>query len=518
MVVESSFRALGAPEALCAELAALGIAAPFEIQAAVIPPALAGQDVIGRAPTGSGKSLAFSVPLAAAVNRGRPRRPSGLVLAPTRELAEQLATTIRPLLRVRGLEVASVYGGVGYTPQRRALDAGATVVVACPGRLEDLTASDAIRLDDVTHVVIDEADRLADMGFLPAVRRILARIPERRQVLMFSATLDGAVADASRSLQRNPVRVEVGEVGPDLTAARHDFWVVDRADRVKWAAHVAKELGSTMVFCRTRHGADRLAKQLAKLGVSAAPIHGGRSQPQRDRALRAFAANEVSALVATDVAARGVHVDEVAAVVHYDAPADAATFVHRSGRTARAGATGSVVTMVEPGAEKDARKLQREVGIDVALGAPSVHALRSHRSTASTPRPTPDATAAATPQPSSADRQVGVVKSFRRSYGFVDVGSGVDVFVHARDVVGTIAPGDRVELTLRAGQRGPQGVDVRALAATDAGTVRSRPATRQARDDGSANRSRRARRPGRQHPGGRPDGQRRGRSASAARR
>ncbi|MFV0307654.1 MAG: DEAD/DEAH box helicase [Desertimonas sp.] len=467
MVVESSFRALGVPAALCTELDALGIAAPFEIQSAVIPPALAGTDVVGRAPTGSGKSLAFSVPLAAAVKPGRPRRPGGLVLAPTRELAEQLATTIRPLLRTRGLDVAAVYGGVGYGPQRRALDAGASVVVACPGRLEDLLSSDAIRLDDVRHVVIDEADRLADMGFLPAVRRILARVSERRQVLMFSATLDGAVGDASRSLQRNPVRVEVGEVGPDLSAARHAFWTVDRPDRARWTASVAAELGSTMVFCRTRHGADRLARQLAKFGVSAAPIHGGRSQRQRDRALRAFATNEVSALVATDVAARGVHVDHVAAVVHYDAPADAATFVHRSGRTARAGATGSVVTMVETGGERDARKLQREVGIDVAFRAPSIDALNPRPAASSKPAPTPATPATSVSQPveQTDGRQVGVVKTFRRSYGFVDIGTGTDVFIHAKNVTGSVAAGDRVTFTLRPGRRGPRGVDVRTVAA-----------------------------------------------------
>lgn len=463
MDVELSFRALGVPAELCAQLEASGIGTPFPIQSAVIPAALAGRDVVGRAPTGSGKSLAFALPLAATVRPGRPRRPSALVLAPTRELAEQLATAIRPLLRARRLDVVTVYGGVGYGPQRKALDAGAAVVVACPGRLEDLVAMGALRLDGITQVVIDEADRLADMGFLPAVRRILAAVATPRQVLMFSATLDGPVGAVSRAIQHDPLRVEIGETGPDLTAARHAFWTVERTERARWTASLVRELGSTMVFCRTRHGADRLATQLTRLGVTAASIHGGRSQPQRDRALRAFATNAVSTLVATDVAARGVHVDDVAAVVHYDAPADAATYVHRSGRTARAGASGVVVAMIEPGGERDARRLQRAVGIDVAMGAPSPSALRGRPASAGS-----SATASATgpddkprPRPErSAGRRSGVVRSFRGSFGFVDIGTGTDIFVHRSNITGSVSDGDRVELSVRPGRRGPEGIDV----------------------------------------------------------
>ena len=262
MVVDGPFRALGVPAELCARLDADGIDVPFPIQEQVIPPALAGRDVVGRAPTGSGKSLAFALPLAAMATPARSGRPTSLVLAPTRELADQLARVLRPLLRARKLEVAAVYGGVGYGPQKRALGAGASVVVGCPGRLEDLITMGVLRLDAVERIVIDEADRLADMGFLPAVRRILGQTAKERQVLMFSATLDGSVADLSRAAQRKPVRIEVGSATPDLTTAHHAFWTMDRAERPEWTARVVRELGSTMVFCRTRHGADRLAKQL----------------------------------------------------------------------------------------------------------------------------------------------------------------------------------------------------------------------------------------------------------------
>ncbi|HEU4840216.1 MAG TPA: DEAD/DEAH box helicase, partial [Ilumatobacteraceae bacterium] len=358
--MSTTFGALGVPDDLTARLAAAGIAEPFPIQAAVIPDALAGRDVTGRAPTGSGKTLAFGIPLVANLKPAQRKRPTALVLAPTRELAEQIAAELRPLARARRHEVVSVYGGVGYGPQRKALDNGAELVVACPGRLEDLLTMRALSLQDVTQVVIDEADRMSDMGFLPAVRRILEQTANERQVLLFSATLDGAVGKLAAAVQRQPARHEVGAVGPDMTLTRHAFWSVDRVDRPDLTADVVRQLGSTMVFCRTRHGADRLARQLEKLGVKAAPIHGGRSQPQRDRALKAFQSGAVAALVATDVAARGVHVDDVQAVVHFDPPEDGSTYVHRSGRTARAGASGVVVSFVERGAEKDAKKLQRD--------------------------------------------------------------------------------------------------------------------------------------------------------------
>ena len=351
------------------------ITEPFPIQSAVIPDALAGRDVAGRAPTGSGKTLAFGLPLVTRLRAAQPRCPTALVLAPTRELAEQITNELRPFVRQRRHEVVSVYGGVGYGPQRKALQSGAELVVACPGRLEDLIQTGFVSLRDVNQIVIDEADRMADMGFLPAVRRLLELTSDERQVLLFSATFDKAVSKLAGDIQRNPVVHEVGRQGPDIAAARHIFWRVDRTERAAVTADAIKTMGSTIVFCRTRHGADRLAKQLVKLGVTATPIHGGRSQPQRDRALRAFARGEVRSLIATDVAARGVHVDGVAGVIHFDPPEDSATYVHRSGRTARAGATGVVVSLIERSETNSTRRLQREIGIDAAISEVDLDAL-----------------------------------------------------------------------------------------------------------------------------------------------
>jgi len=368
---ESTFAALGVPLDLVALLDRAGITEPFPIQAAVIPDTLAGRDVAGRAPTGSGKTLAFGLPLITRLVAAKRRRPIALVLAPTRELALQIAEDLRPFLRVRRRNVVAIYGGVGYGPQRKALDAGAELVVACPGRLEDLLSTGALTLADVRTVVVDEADRMADMGFLPAVRRIIDQTHAERQVLLFSATFDGAVGKLASAVQRNQVLHEIGPEGPDVTAAEHLFWAVNRAERASMTAQVVRELGSTMVFCRTRRGADQLAQQLHRAGVAAAPIHGGRSQAQREKALRSFARNTVSVLVATDVASRGVHVDDVAAVVHFDPPEDAATYVHRSGRTARAGATGVVISLIDKTAERSTRRLLRETGVEVKLSTPS---------------------------------------------------------------------------------------------------------------------------------------------------
>ena len=371
----NGFAALGVPTDLCAPLAKAGIVTPTPIQAAVIADALRGRDICGRAPTGSGKTLAFGIPLVAQLQSASNRRPTALVLAPTRELADQIATELRPLARARNHAVATVYGGVGYGPQRKALAAGAELIVACPGRLEDLIATGDVKLDRVTQVVIDEADRMADMGFVPAVRRILARIPQPRQVQLFSATLGGATAKLVAEAQSSPARHEVGPVGPDMTLATHVFWKVERPQRVAAAAAAIRKMGSTIVFCRTRHGADRLVRDLTRAGTSAAAIHGGRSQPQRDKALRSFATGNVTTLVATDVAARGVHVDNVAGIIHLDLPADGDTYVHRSGRTARAGASGTVVTFVEGATIRDAKAIQRAVGINAPIGDVDVQQL-----------------------------------------------------------------------------------------------------------------------------------------------
>ena len=369
------FAELGLPNSMLKRLHEQGKIDAFPIQAAVIPDALAGRDVAGRAPTGSGKTLGFGLPLVAGLTDAKPKRPTALVLAPTRELAEQIMAELAPFCKAAGHWAASVYGGVGYGNQRKALDKGTELIVACPGRLEDLIQMRAINLSDVSTIVIDEADQMADMGFLPAVRRIVEQTAARRQVLLFSATLDGPVAKLVNDFQHNPVRHEVGPKGPDMNLAHHKFWVTAREKRQEVSAEVISKMGATIVFTRTRHGADRLAKQLGKSGVKAEPIHGGRSQGQRDRALAAFKQGKAAALIATDVAARGIHVNGVNCVIHYDPPAENSTYVHRSGRTARAGESGTVVSLLEGSQKKDARKLQRAIGLDEPLTDPDIPGL-----------------------------------------------------------------------------------------------------------------------------------------------
>jgi superfamily II DNA/RNA helicase len=370
--MSTTFAQLGVPPFICDALARRGITEPFEIQAATIADGLAGRDVCGRAPTGSGKTLAFGAPLvttAAELGKSRPGRPAALVLAPTRELAEQITSELRTFSG--SVRVDAVYGGVGYGSQLNALRRGVDILVACPGRLEDLIQRRDVDLSDVRTVVLDEADRMADMGFMPVVRRLLDQTADDRQTVLFSATLDGDVAKLTRDYQRDPVRHEVGEDTPDIQAAVHRFWKVERMERNPVVAEVVKMAWPSIIFCRTRHGADRLAKQLGKLDLKAAPIHGGRSQSQRNRALEDFTKGRVHALVATDVAARGIHVDGVASVIHYDPPEDHKAYVHRSGRTARAGADGLVVSLVQNEHVKELRKMQRQIGLDEPVTAPT---------------------------------------------------------------------------------------------------------------------------------------------------
>ncbi|MBM3695737.1 MAG: DEAD/DEAH box helicase [Actinobacteria bacterium] len=358
-----TFADLGTPREVVAALAAIGVTEPLPIQVAAIPDALAGRDICGSAPTGSGKTLAFGIPLVTKVERARPGRPRALVLAPTRELAEQIRNELDVIAPVCGLHTAAVYGGVGYEAQRRALRRGVDVLVACPGRLADLIEQGSVRLDEVDRVVVDEADRMADMGFLPEVRRLLDMTAPDRQTMLFSATLDGPVAALTRRYQSDPVRHEVAGIGEDAIDARHFFWQVGAHDRIEHTAGIVAAAGSTIIFCRTRHGVDRLARHLEQRGLSVAPIHGGRSQVQRDRALSGFAGGRVRALVATDVAARGIHVDGVACVVHFDPPTDARDYMHRSGRTARAGASGVVVSLVSPDQAHESRRMQGRLGL-----------------------------------------------------------------------------------------------------------------------------------------------------------
>jgi superfamily II DNA/RNA helicase len=359
-----TFEQLGVPNALVSALKNRGITEPLPIQAATIADALAGRDVSAEAPTGSGKTLAFAIPLATSISRGTPKRPAGLVLAPTRELATQIAETLSPLLGTRRLKVQTFFGGAGFGGQRNALRKGVDVAVACPGRLEDLISQGDVSLSGVEMVIIDEADRMADMGFLPAVRRILDAIPSSRQTLLFSATLDGAVDVLVRRYQRDPVRHEVKKDAEDISRVTHHFESVSHADRLTACTDLVSGKGTSIVFVRTKHGVDRLTKKLSQSGVSAAAIHGGRSQAERERALAGFRAGRVSVLVATDVAARGIHVDDVSRVVHYDLPADAKDYIHRSGRTARVGAEGAVISFVTPDQQAKATVLRRDLKLD----------------------------------------------------------------------------------------------------------------------------------------------------------
>lgn len=368
----TTFADLGVPAEFNAVLAKRGITEPFPIQAASIPDGLAGRDVCGRAPTGSGKTLAFGLPLMARVEKASARRPRALILAPTRELAEQIKAELVPLAIARRRWVMTIYGGVGYEPQRRALRKGADVVVACPGRLADLVRDGSISLAEVDLVVVDEADRMADMGFLPEVRRLLDQTSSQRQTWLFSATLDGDIAVLTRDYQSSPARHQVGNPDDRPSDARHVFWQVPHHARIDHTAQVIEAVGQSIVFCRTRHGADKLARRLVQAGIRAGAIHGGRSQGQRQRTLDAFTKGTIQALVATDVAARGIHVQDVAAVIHFDPTDDPKTYLHRSGRTGRAGADGVVLSFVTSDQQRQVGAIRRSVGLRSPMVTPSL--------------------------------------------------------------------------------------------------------------------------------------------------
>ncbi|MDA3038710.1 MAG: DEAD/DEAH box helicase [Actinomycetota bacterium] len=381
-----SFGALGLPDPLLHVLARNGIRVPFGVQVATIPDALSGRDVLGRAPTGSGKTLAFGLPLLTRLTRAEPRRPTGLVLTPTRELAEQIRRELDPYATSVSRTVGAIYGGVDYARQSNRLARGLDLVVATPGRLIDLIDHGDVTLTAVEVVVIDEADRMADMGFLPDVCQLLDRTSPRRQTLLFSATLGEEIQTLIEVYQKDPVVHEIGEIEPDLRQVEHRFYHSHKMGKIDLAARLIPEFGTTLVFCRTRHGVDRVARQLAEKGVDAGWIHGGRSQLQRDAALHAFTTGRVTALVATDVAARGIHVDDVACVIHYDPPEDVIGYVHRSGRTARAGATGLVVSFVNSDQVKAALALQQTLGIPQGIADPPPGSMRPEETV---PEPTP---------------------------------------------------------------------------------------------------------------------------------
>ncbi|MGW0178413.1 DEAD/DEAH box helicase [Nocardia sp. NPDC003345] len=364
-----SFPDLGVPADIAAALASGGITEPFPIQAATLPDSLTGRDVLGRGKTGSGKTLAFGIPLVARVagNRRAPKRPTGLILAPTRELATQIAATVTPLAEIRGLRVTTVFGGVPVNRQIRALAQGVDIVVACPGRLEDLMKQQALTLDSVRVTVLDEADHMADLGFLPGVTRILAATPSDGQRLLFSATLDNGVSKLVNRFMRDPVSHSVDdEAAPPPKMEHHVFEVGGAAAKKELVRALAVGEGRRILFMRTKHHARRLAGELTKAGIAAVDLHGNLSQPARDRNLAAFAAGTAKVMVATDIAARGIHVDDLELVVHVDPPAEHKAYLHRSGRTARAGTEGTVVTLVLPDQRKDVAALLRKAGITVA--------------------------------------------------------------------------------------------------------------------------------------------------------
>ncbi|HEU4363779.1 MAG TPA: DEAD/DEAH box helicase, partial [Mycobacterium sp.] len=363
-----SFADLGVPQSLVAALAGNGITAPFPIQVRTLPDSLAGRDVLGRGKTGSGKTLAFSIPLItrlAGVQR-RPNRPSGLVLAPTRELATQITATLQPLAAASGLKVTTIFGGVTQGRQVAALNGGIDIVVACPGRLEDLMKQRLISLDGVQITVLDEADHMADLGFLPGVTRILTATPGAGQRLLFSATLDNGVDKLVRRFLRDPVSHAVDEVNePPPAMTHHVFHVAGAQDKKDLVYQLASGTARRILFLRTKHQARKLARQLTEAGVPSVDLHGNLSQPARERNLAAFTSGAARVLVATDIAARGVHVDEVELVVHVDPPAEHKAYLHRSGRTARAGSAGDVVTVVLPEQRKETQLLLRRAGIAV---------------------------------------------------------------------------------------------------------------------------------------------------------
>ncbi|MEC7908986.1 MAG: DEAD/DEAH box helicase [Actinomycetota bacterium] len=373
--MSTTFAELGVPENICKSLANKGILKPFEIQKLTLTDGLEGHDICGRAPTGSGKTIAFGIPLIANSKRGEPNYPGSLILAPTRELAEQIFSELRSL--AGKTKVGVVYGGVGYGNQIRSLKQGIDILVACPGRLEDLIEQGFVDLSNVNHVVLDEADRMADMGFMPSVRRLLDQTNPNRQTFLFSATLDGDVAKLTREYQTNPIRHEIGEETPDIKSAHHLFWKVTNTNKTEVTAEAVNAVWPAIIFCRTRHGSDRLAKRLNKLGIHGVTIHGGKSQNQRSRALSDFTKGRVQALIATDVAARGIHVDGVACVIHYDPPEDHKAYIHRSGRTARAGQSGVVLSFVAPDQKKKSRRLQHKIDIDQPITEPDIEILRT---------------------------------------------------------------------------------------------------------------------------------------------
>ena len=363
VITTKSFAALGVAADLAEALAASGITSPFPIQAMTIPDALAGRDVCGKAQTGSGKTLAFWLPVIMRLTEARPHRPKALILVPTRELAHQVQEVLTPLAESRGLRLSAIYGGAPMDRQVKALKRGVEIVVATPGRLIDLGDRGDISLSDVETLVLDEADRMVDMGFMPQVEWVLRRLPAEHQTLLFSATLDSDVDHLIKTYVNAPARPEVVSDLPTVESMEHRFLKVHQMDKVKVTASIALGVFRALVFVRTKRGADRLVLQLRKEGVKAEVLHGGLTQGARQRALDRFTKGDIGLLVATDVAARGLDIDGVDVVVHYDPPEDHKAYLHRSGRTARAGETGVAVSLLLWDQITEAERLRTRLGI-----------------------------------------------------------------------------------------------------------------------------------------------------------
>lgn len=369
--IARSFRALGIEADLVDVLSASGITEPFPIQSLTIPDALSGRDICGKAKTGSGKTLAFGLPLlqrlSADAGSGRGRPPRGLILVPTRELARQVADVLEPLAAARKLTLGLCYGGTNMEAQVKMVRAGMDVAIATPGRLIDLRQRGEIDLGEVEVVILDEADRMADMGFTPQVEWVLRHLVHAHQTMLFSATLDSDVDRLIRHELTDPVQHEVVSETATVTGMAHRFIQVHQLDKVKVAAAICSASSRTIVFARTKRGADRLTESLRKEGVDARAIHGDLRQQVRERALRAFSEGRLKVLVATDVAARGLDVEDVDTVIHYDPPEDHKAYLHRSGRTARAGREGLVVTLVLWNEQLEVERIQKRLGLSAPI-------------------------------------------------------------------------------------------------------------------------------------------------------
>ena len=372
------FSDLGIGPGLVQSLSSQGITEPFEVQIESIPSLMDGRDLCCRAPTGSGKTLAFGLPMIERTKSAQSKRPTALILTPTRELAEQIRNVLDPLAWNSRMKVLSVYGGTSYGRQLKGLDKGAEILVACPGRLIDLLKRKALTLEDVGMVVLDEADRMADMGFMEPVCSIIEKCTSNPQMILFSATLDRDVAKLVKLYQDDPVRIEIGPKEISMDSMEHLFWKVKPYKKTEIAVKSVRRAGRSIIFCRTRAGVDRLGGEMQLDSIPLSTLHGGLNQRQRDRAMNKFSTGRSMVLIATDVAARGIDVEGVNCVIHYDPPDDAKAYKHRSGRTARAGQTGVVISFIKGNEQRIYGRIQKQVGIKKRFSEPRPEDLKKN--------------------------------------------------------------------------------------------------------------------------------------------